>query len=328
VGSLTVVPALIWGGVRRFRGLPTPLPLLAAGTMGWVAMVLLPVPIDHQKWSTLAGFASWTGYLCAAVWTLGGATGEKLNARRPLAALLALRATMFFGAGCEILFGVFPLNEPARLDTFFGAVHFETILYTMGTAIFMVLICKERVELGYLVEARVDALTGAANRGAIFEDAARLFGRCRREGRPFSLIMLDLDHFKTVNDTLGHQAGDRLLRCFADTVRGALRPSDLVGRYGGEEFIVVLPGTTAEIAHAMAERVRHAFAASNKLLDGWPLDATVSAGVASASPGMTLEALIGAADEAMYAAKKAGRNRVECAGAGLPSNGGEIVAAA
>jgi diguanylate cyclase (GGDEF)-like protein len=236
---------------------------------------------------------------------------ERLNARWPLMVLLAAHATMFFGAGYEILSGTFLLDEPPRLDTFFGAVYFESILYSMGTAIFMVLMCKERIELGYIKAAKVDALTGTVNHGAFFESAGRLLARCTQNDSPFSLIMFDLDRFKAINDTHGHQAGDRVLRAFADTVRGALRPNDLLGRYGGEEFTVVLPGATIDVAYVVAERVRHAFADSHRFLDGKPLSATVSAGVAFSSPGNTLEAIIELADQAMYAAKKAGRNRVE-----------------
>ena len=311
VGLITIVPALIWGGVRHFNHHRVPLVILGAGMAVWLALSLAPFDIDHQKWSTFASFAILDVYLSAAIWDLWNAREEKLNTRWPLMALLAAHGVMFFVAGYEILFGLFDLNEPPKLGTFFGAVHFESILYAMGTAIFMVLMCKERIELGYINAARIDALTGTANHGAWFESAGRLLDRCRVDGSPFSLIMFDLDHFKAVNDNHGHQAGDRVLRAFADTARGALRPNDLFGRYGGEEFIVVLPGATIETACIVAERVRRAFADSHRFLDGQPLNATVSAGVASATPITTLEAIIEAADKAMYAAKNAGRNRVE-----------------
>ena len=311
VGVMTPVPALIWGGVRRFNRQHTPRMLLAAGTVLWLAICLAPFDLGHQKWSTLANFASWFAYLSAAIWSLLSAREEELHARWPLAALLAAHATMFFGAGCEVLSGTFAINGPPRLDTFFGAIHFESILYSMGTAIFMVLMCKERVELGHITAARIDGLTGTSNRGSFFEDARRVFGRCRQEGSPFSLIMFDLDRFKSVNDTFGHQAGDRLLQAFAESVRTALRPNDLVGRYGGEEFIVVLPGATVETAYAIAERVRVGFAQSHRFLDGHPLNATVSAGIAMAPPVESLDMTIAAADKAMYVAKRAGRNRVE-----------------
>jgi diguanylate cyclase (GGDEF)-like protein len=267
----------------------------------------------------------WDVYLSAAIWSLWSAREEKLHARWPLMALLALHAIIFFGAGAEILSGTFQLNEAPSLNTFFGAFHFESILYSMGTAIFMVLMCKERIELRYINAARIDALTRTVNHGAWFESARRLLNRCQQERSPLSLIMFDLDRFKTVNDIHGHLVGDRVLQAFADTVRGALRPNDLFGRYGGEEFTVVLPGATIETAHVIADRVRRAFADAHRFLDGQPLHATVSAGVASASSSATLEAIIEAADNSMYAAKNAGRNCVKPAGDDRPADGDKVI---
>lgn len=325
VGLMTIVPGLIWAGVRRFNNRSTPLVLLAAGLLVWLATALVPFGIDHQKWSTLLSFIIWCVYLSAAIWSLWSAREEKLNARWPLMALLAVHATMFFGAGYEILSGTFQVNEPPNLNSWFGTFHFESILYSMGTAIFMVLICKERVELDYINAAKVDALTGITSRGAWVESARRLLNRCQQGGSPMSLIMFDLDHFKTINDTHGHQTGDRVLRAFAESVRGTLRPNDLFGRYGGEEFTVVLPGATIEAAYVIADRARHAFASAHRFFNGRPFNATVSAGVASASPDTTLEAIIEAADKAMYAAKRAGRNRVERAAEDRPPDGDKVI---
>ena len=190
----------------------------------------------------------------------------------------------------------------------------------MASAILMALICKERETQEYMRASRNDSLTGIANHGALLESARRLFERCRKEGTPLSLIMFDLDHFKAINDRFGHRTGDDILRAFADTVRGLLRPTDLFGRYGGEEFTVVLPGATLETAQVIAERVRHAFAERHRFLDGSPLNATVSAGVAEAGADMTFEDTVDAADRAMYRAKQLGRNRVERADRQPPAN--------
>jgi diguanylate cyclase (GGDEF)-like protein len=324
-GLTMIGPMLIWGGIRRFDNQKASLLLLAAGPIVWLMTVVVPFDIDHQKWSTLAIFFICDVYLLAAVWNLCCARTQRLYARWPSVALIALHATLFLAAGCEIFSGAFRLNEAPNLDSVFGAFHFESILYSMGTAIFLVLMYKERIELSYINAARTDSLTGAVNHGAWFEGARRLLSRCRQECSPLSLIMFDLDRFKVINDTHGHQIGDRILQAFADTVRGALRPNDLFGRYGGEEFTVVLPGATIETAYVIAERVRRAFADAHRLLDGRPLNATVSAGVASATFDSTLEAIIEASDNAMYRAKNAGRNCTKCAGINLPADCDNVI---
>jgi diguanylate cyclase (GGDEF)-like protein len=137
--------------------------------------------------------------------------------------------------------------------------------------------------------------------------------------------MFDLDHFKAINDRHGHRAGDEILRAFADTVHNSLRPTDLFGRYGGEEFTVALPGATIETAYVIAERVRHAFAERHRFRDGQPLNATVSAGVAEAGADTTFEAVIDAADRALYEAKNLGRDRVARAERQRPLGGQDSV---
>lgn len=311
VGVTTFAPAMIWGGARQFNDAPTPILVLMAGFAAWLVMVAFPFGLDNQKWSNIAAFAAWSIYLPAAIWELWRSRGEALAARWPLMGFLAVHALVFVGAGIETIVDPLPLNQPPPLASWFGIIHFETILFAMGTAFCMVLICKERIVLGYMEAARVDPLTGTANRAAFFERAERLHQRCREQQAPCSLIMFDLDRFKLINDTFGHQVGDRILRDFADTVRLSLRPNDLFGRYGGEEFLVVLPGASIETAYVIAERVRTVFASGNASIDGTSIRATVSAGVTSAHADTPLGAIVEAADQAMYSAKRAGRNRVE-----------------
>jgi diguanylate cyclase (GGDEF)-like protein len=125
--------------------------------------------------------------------------------------------------------------------------------------------------------------------------------------------MLDLDDFKRVNDTLGHLAGDRVLREFAMLVSGGARGTDLAARYGGEEFAIVLPHTDRQRAERVAERIRAAVADFSFLEPDHPLRVTVSAGAATFAPGLNIasaEQLVAAADRALYTAKKAGKNRV------------------
>lgn len=164
-----------------------------------------------------------------------------------------------------------------------------------------------------------DGLTGLLNRAGLLAPATRRFTTAETE-RGFAVAMLDIDHFKAVNDNYGHAAGDAVLATVATAIREALPVGSLAGRWGGEEFLVVLPEADRERAVATAERVRREIAATVTAVDdiegvavvsGDRIQVTASIGVAVASPAtVTLEALIGQADEALYTAKRAGRDRV------------------
>jgi diguanylate cyclase (GGDEF)-like protein len=164
--------------------------------------------------------------------------------------------------------------------------------------------------------ATYEGLTGLLRREAILEQLDRELERAVRYGRPLTVAMADLDHFKAINDRHGHLAGDSLLRRMAQVIAGGLRGTDWIGRYGGEEFLLVLPETGMEGAAAVAEKIRRSVQGTPVPLDdGTPARATVSIGLASldtaAGPGKVLgRDLIAAADRSLYEAKHAGRNRV------------------
>lgn len=158
--------------------------------------------------------------------------------------------------------------------------------------------------------AQTDALTGVLSRRAFFERALSEWSRGKRHTQGTALLMLDLDHFKHVNDTYGHAVGDAVLVHFSRTVQQALRQHDLFGRYGGEEFIVLLPQTPIDDARRTAERLRGAVAGAS-LPDGVPA-VTISVGVGwSVDCLQPLDEMLQVADKALYRAKEQGRNRVE-----------------
>lgn len=162
-------------------------------------------------------------------------------------------------------------------------------------------------------EATVDEKTGLANYRVFFKKLREEWERSERYKLPLSIVMLDLDDFKRINDTVGHPAGDRVLREFAMLVSGGARATDLAARYGGEEFAMILPHTDCARAERVAERVHAAVAEFSFLEPDHPLRVTVSAGVATFVEGSgitTAEQLVAAADKALYAAKSAGKNRV------------------
>lgn len=160
--------------------------------------------------------------------------------------------------------------------------------------------------------ARTDSMTGLWNRGYFCELARREIAVSRRSGRALAVLLLDVDHFKGVNDTYGHDAGDRALISLAETLRETIREVDIPARYGGEEFCVLLPGISPEGACTAAERIRSAIEGGSVPFEDGSFRVTVSIGIAFfRSPGMTLDQLLKHADIALYGAKKNGRNRIE-----------------
>jgi diguanylate cyclase (GGDEF)-like protein len=156
----------------------------------------------------------------------------------------------------------------------------------------------------------VDGLTGLLNHTTTKENLARELLRARREGSPLSLAMLDLDRFKLVNDQFGHAMGDRVLKSLARLLRQRLRRTDIIGRYGGEEFAVILPNTPADAGFRLMNDLREAFAELVHHSEDIGFRTTFSCGLASAPPYAELVDLSNAADRALYTAKREGRNRV------------------
>ncbi|HHM05026.1 MAG TPA: GGDEF domain-containing protein [Gammaproteobacteria bacterium] len=158
--------------------------------------------------------------------------------------------------------------------------------------------------------AHRDPLTGVSNRAAMDDALVREIEMSRRHGTPLSLIVLDIDKFKTINDTHGHASGDDVLKAFADTVGGLIRKTDILFRYGGEEFVVLLSNTGAGGAELLAERLRQGVEQTVFATASGPLPVTVSAGVATLKDGDDPVTLLTRADKALYQAKNTGRNRI------------------
>jgi diguanylate cyclase (GGDEF)-like protein len=162
------------------------------------------------------------------------------------------------------------------------------------------------------VLANTDSLTRLFNRRQLYPILQKELDRVARKSVPFSVLLMDIDHFKKFNDTYGHAGGDLLLAGFADKIRQSFRQMDSAFRFGGEEFIVLLPEATGQAAMVPAERFRQRIADSwfPMLPDGQPASVTVSVGIAGYRDGDTIDDVIRHADLAMYAAKNGGRNRV------------------
>ncbi len=172
-----------------------------------------------------------------------------------------------------------------------------------------------------------DPLTGLYNRRYVFSVFRNTLQQYRRYADACSLIMIDADHFKRINDEHGHGAGDAALRAIADACNRSVRDSDVVGRFGGEEFIILLPHTEAAQAAHVAERIRQTILRDTCCWNGQKLEITLSLGVAEAGPATdTLDELIKAADEALYAAKNGGRNRTVVAETAQQDQGDSLAA--
>lgn len=175
---------------------------------------------------------------------------------------------------------------------------------------------EARVQRARVITALMvrDSLTGLLNHTAIEEQLTRELGLHLRHNGVLSYAMLDLDHFKQINDRFGHAAGDRVIRAFSRLLRQRFRQTDLLGRYGGEEFVVVLPATDAQAAQSLLDQVREVFSKIQFVAGAHTFTATFSAGVSSSPPFKDVVTLQGEADQALYRAKNAGRNQVRVAG--------------
>ncbi|MBT8769487.1 GGDEF domain-containing protein [Pseudomonas boanensis] len=159
-----------------------------------------------------------------------------------------------------------------------------------------------------------DPLTDTGNRIAMEQTLQREVDLARRSLQPMSVLMLDIDHFKRINDQYGHSTGDEVLKAVATTLKGKLRNVDMVFRFGGEEFLVLLSGTCREAAAMVGERLRLGILELQYLVQGRPLDLSISLGCATLLPAESVESLLRRADNALYVAKREGRNRLSMAG--------------
>ncbi len=199
------------------------------------------------------------------------------------------------------------IHMPPAVLPWFGL--FYAIVPLIVAALTLNLV-NERLASRLRSQAQTDELTGAFSRRAMRELAPELLARNGAAGRSVATLMVDIDHFKRVNDHHGHLGGDAVLRRAADLLRANLRGDSVLTRYGGEEFVVLLPVTGLEEARAVAERLRKAFESDRCEFEGAQIAITISAGLALLAPGEPLEAALSRADAALYRAKNGGRNRV------------------
>jgi len=305
-----VACGMVWNAARVFHGRKPNLPGLVLGAIAWVAAVMTLAPTDSALRMTIgAGIVAIYAALTASeLWTERRRTLQK---RWPAFVVPVLHGLVLM---LPILLGDFLRPQDAAFSGSIWMTVFsvELVLYAVGTVFVIFMLVSERAVTVHKAAASMDPLTGMFNRRGFSEATARVIEREASAGRPVTVLIFDIDHFKSINDRFGHPAGDEILKLFSTIVINTLRISDLSGRIGGEEFAALLPCSLEEGVLA-AERVREAFEASGIAVDEGPVDTTVSIGVAGGPAGTELEVLLAAADTALYQAKRSGRNRVEAA---------------
>ncbi|HSV29167.1 MAG TPA: GGDEF domain-containing protein, partial [Candidatus Omnitrophota bacterium] len=316
---MVAVFLMSWDGFRRFLGRAPATPW-RAGTV--VAVAMAPLAFGH-----LAGSQA----MQSLIGSLEVATVTALIAREllwpPSAGRVAQRAT----GGVYVLTVVFFLGRAVAIatsdrpemvllsDRYTSAALLWMLSLVLATTLGMALMTSERLQEELNHQASRDPLTGALNRRAFALLAQKALARCRRQGEALAVLVMDLDHFKQINDRHGHAAGDTYLCRFVAVAEQTLRAEDVVCRFGGEEFVALMPAASPAQALSAAERLRTAFADAVQSDPTLPVAATVSIGIGALDGDESIEDLLQRADEALYLAKHNGRNRCELAQAVCPA---------
>jgi diguanylate cyclase (GGDEF)-like protein len=305
--------AVTWTGARVFDGRPVEPVYLVTGAVIWLLVCRLPVLAEAIETRAMIASGIITAYTWLTAYEFWRGRNEQLVSRWPAIFMLFAHGALF------LLRTPLVMLLPWAPTNMYGSVwltvlSFEALLFTISIAFILLAMAKERTELRHRTAAMVDPLTGIANRRAFLHDAGLMAKRHAADPKPTAVLLIDLDHFKSINDRFGHALGDRVLEMFTASARQSIRASDLIGRLGGEEFAALLYDTTLEKAVAAAERMRDNFARIAQDVGGRPVCATVSIGlVHCVDPILDVPELLAQADQALYFAKENGRNRVEVA---------------
>lgn len=306
--------AVTWTGARVFDGRPPSYIGLFFGAVLWLAVCRIPVVAHSMEARVLISSFIITGYTWGAAYEFWRGRSEPLVSRWPAIFMLFAHGSLFLLR--TPLASVLPWLPDSQVyeSVWLTVLSFEALLFTIAIAFILLAMAKERIEFLHKTASLVDPLTGIANRRAFLEGAAVLARRIDADPRPAAVLLVDLDHFKSINDSFGHALGDRVLQVFAETALANVGPYDLVGRLGGEEFALALYDVDRDRAMEIANAIRQSFEDVASEVDGHRVDATCSVGVAVSEDGpLDTSALLAQADEALYKAKERGRNRCEIA---------------
>jgi len=313
VGNALLAAAygILWSGARKFEGKNVPIVLALVGVSVWiVACSIGPIYARPEARATVMA-AIGIVYTLLIVFELWRGRGDQVWRWPIMVLLLAHAAAVPIHIPVAGALTHPDLSDPSDLDLLTFAI-FEGAFVCICAAYLFGGLAKDRIAARYRHASLIDPLTGVANRRGFFETGERVLKRARFARQPTAFIMFDLDRFKSINDRYGHHVGDEVLTEFCRLATSSLRPNDLFGRIGGEEFACLLPITGRRDALRLAERVRTAFAAAYHTIGEHKLSVTVSVGVAIADDSsLDLDTLLKHADRALSHAKRAGRNCVQ-----------------
>ena len=297
---------------------PAPPWLMQVQPLVWIALVLMLGWPVHQRTAVLS--LIYMALLVPSVRVIVQHGWRRERALRTVALLMAVAVAAMGVRALHAWATPADYTDLVQASLGEGLTFLVTFMCLIAAGFGFLLAVFERVAVQMEEMATHDGLTGCWNRVTTDALLAHELVRARRLGSAVTFVLLDLDHFKQINDRHGHGTGDAVLRAFAQTVRDRLRASDVLGRTGGEEFGLVLPATDLAGARWLVDDVRRAVAAMVvPAVQGQPVQVTVSAGLAVADPqaGVSGDRLYGQADQALYEAKRAGRNRIEAFGASV-----------
>jgi len=303
---LAVTCALQFAAISEFRGRVMAQWLLWAPAAVIFALFLALMD-DRQSQITASSLLYGAANLLIAMSVLRGRPRHMLRARWLLAACYAVAGTTL---GLRAWMVQDEFETALTANSYYGFLYLGTYALIVAGSFAFLLMHKERSDEESSRLATTDPLTGVFNRRTFIELAEQELARSRRARTPLALMMLDLDHFKRVNDTFGHLTGDEVLVAFTRLVKDCVRRGDLVVRYGGEEFCVLLPGTTLPAATALADRIRATCAAQELTAKSFKVTVSIGLTAYAGASEATLGDLLARADEALYIAKDEGRNLV------------------
>ncbi len=312
--ALFVSGGLAWCGMREFTRQGFSLYVVVIAPALWIALAIATPFAASMIARTIFSSAVVSTFAFAAAFSLWSHKTEKLMSRYPAIIVCAVHGLFYVARIPAVL--VMGVNDQRDL---FAApvitpVALETLIYVVMISFLRIALVKERAESVSRRAVATDQLTGVASRRAFFEDGQPMLSHCLLKSEQCSVVLIDLDHFKSINDRYGHAVGDAVLQEFSRRAQNVIGQRGLFARLGGEEFAAIMPNVPQEQAFELANAIMQDTAAAAFEAEDVTLKLTISIGMAfSHRSGYDLDRLLRHADKALYCAKNNGRDRIECA---------------